>query len=91
MKKGQVIEGEAGAKTDLGDMEARHKTRQDTNPQKFMLGELMLYRPTTKEIDKEQIESLYDDMYGEKRKVDIVKNKVMEHLQGTRLLVYTEK
>ena len=59
-----------------------NKTKRDNNPQKYMLGELMLYRPTNKEVDVDQVELQYDDMHGEKRKVDIVKSKVMEHLQG---------
>ena len=59
-----------------------NKTNKDNNPQKFMLGELMLYRPTNKEIDVNKIESLYEEMNGDKRKVDIVKSKVMEHLEG---------
>ena len=59
-----------------------NKTNRDNNPQKYMLGELMLYRPTNREIDVDQIESLYEEMIGDKRKVDIVKSKVMEHLEG---------
>ena len=59
-----------------------NKSNKDNNPQKFMLGELMLYRPTNKEIDVNEIETLYGEMYGEKRKVDIVKSKVMQHLEG---------
>ena len=59
-----------------------NKTNRDNNPQKFMLGELMLYRPTNKEVDVDQIETLYEETSGEKRKVDIVKSKVMEHLEG---------
>ena len=47
-----------------------------------MLSELMLYRPITEEIDKDQVESLYDDMHGDERKVNIVKTQVMEHLEG---------
>jgi hypothetical protein len=42
----------------------------------------MLYRPTATEIDIDQVESLYEEMYQEKRKVDIVKSQVMEHLEG---------
>ena len=59
-----------------------NKSNKDNNPKKFMLGELMLYRPTNKEIEVDQIENLYNDMNGDKRKVDIVKSKVMEHLEG---------
>ena len=59
-----------------------NKTNKDNNPQKFMLGELMLYRPTDKEIEVNQIGSFYEEMNGDKRKVDVVKSKVMEHLEG---------
>ena len=47
-----------------------------------MLGELMLYKPVTEEIEIDQVESMYDEMYKEKRKVDIVKSQVMKHLEG---------
>ena len=58
------------------------KTNKGNNPQKYMLSELMLYRPTATEIDIDQVESLYEEMYQDKRKVDIVKSQVMEHLEG---------
>ena len=38
-----------------------------------MLHELMLYRPTRKEFEPEEIESMYDETYNGERKVDIVK------------------
>ena len=47
-----------------------------------MLSELMLYRPTSREIDIDQVEALYGEMYNDKRKVDIVKSQVLEHLEG---------
>ena len=47
-----------------------------------MLSELMLYRPTSTEIEIDQVEALYGEMYNDKRKVDIVKSQVMEHLEG---------
>ena len=53
-----------------------------------MLSELMLYRPTATEIDIDQVESLFDEMYQEKRKVDIVKSQVMEHLEGVEEVRY---
>ena len=42
----------------------------------------MLYRPVQGEIDVDQAEALYDETYNGKRKVDIVKAQVMEHLEG---------
>ena len=59
-----------------------NKTAQGNNPQKYMLSELMLYRPTDTEFDIDQIESLYDEKYQDQSKVDIVKRQVMEHLEG---------
>ena len=47
-----------------------------------MLSELMLYRPTIEEINEDKVEILYNEKYDSKRKVDIVKNQVMEHLEG---------
>ena len=59
-----------------------NKINKDNNPQKYLLGELMLYRPTNEEIDVDQVEALYDETYNGKRKVDLVKAQVMEHLEG---------
>ena len=47
-----------------------------------MEGELMLYKPVTEEIKIDQVESMYDEMYKEKRKIDIVKIQVMKHMEG---------
>ena len=52
------------------------------SPLRFMLHELMLYRPTREEFNPEEVESLYDESYNDERKVDIVKRQVMEHLEG---------
>ena len=49
---------------------------------KYMLHEVMLYRPTREDINIEQVESLYQEEYNGRRKVDIVKEQVMEHLEG---------
>ena len=59
-----------------------NKTNKGNNPQRYMLSELMLYRPTSAEIEMDQVEALYGEMYNGKRKVDIVKSQVMEHLEG---------
>ena len=47
-----------------------NKTNRDNNPRKYMLSELMLYKPVTEEIDADKVEELYDEMYNDKRKVD---------------------
>ena len=52
-----------------------NKAKDD--PLRFMLHELMLYRPTRKEFDPEEIESMYDETYNGERKVDIVKRQVI--------------
>jgi hypothetical protein len=59
-----------------------NKTNRGNNPQRYMLSELMLYRPTSKEIEMDQVEALYGEMHTDKRKVEIVKSQVMEHLEG---------
>ena len=59
-----------------------NKINQGNNPHKYMLGELMLYRPVSEEINIEKVESQYDETYKDKRRVDIVKSQVMKHLEG---------
>ena len=59
-----------------------NKSIYGNNPKKYMLSELMLYKPTIKEIEEDKIEILYNENYEGKRKVDIVKNQVMEHLEA---------
>ena len=59
-----------------------NKTNRDNNPKKYMLSELMLYKPVTAEIDQDDVEQLYVEVHNDKRKVDIVKSQVMEHLEG---------
>ena len=58
-----------------------NKAKRD-NPLKFMLHELMLYRPTREEIDMDKVDSMYKETFNGERKVDIVKRQVMEHLEG---------
>ena len=59
-----------------------NKANRQNNPQKFILSELMLYRPVQEEIDPEKAETMYEEMHEGKRKADIVKSQVMEHLEG---------
>ena len=59
-----------------------NKPNKDKNPEKYLLHELMLYRPLHKEVDIEEAEALYNETYEGKRKVDLVKSQVMEHLEG---------
>ena len=58
-----------------------NKAKRD-DPLKFMLHELMLYRPTRNEFDMDKVESLYNETFDGKSKVSIVKKQVMEHLEG---------
>ena len=59
-----------------------NKINKDNNPKKYLMIELMLYRPLTQEIDMDQAESMYNEFYNDQRKVDLVKAQVMEHLEG---------
>ena len=59
-----------------------NKTNKDNNPQKFLLSELMLYRPVQAEIDVDHAEAMYEETYDGKRKCELVKSQVMEHLEG---------
>ena len=54
------------------------------NHKRFMLNELMLYCPLDDEVKEDEIEIKYNDLHGKKRKVDIIKNQVMEHLEGVQ-------
>ena len=52
----------------------------------------MLYKPVQSEIDVKQAEEMYEETHNEKRKVDIVKAQVMEHLEGVEeARYYVEK
>ena len=59
-----------------------NKTNKDNNPKRYLMNELMLYRPLKQEIDLELAEEMYSETYDGKRKVDLVKAQVMEHLEG---------
>ena len=59
-----------------------NKTNRQNNPQKFIISELMLYSPVKEEIPIEKSEAMYEETYEGKRKTDIVKSQVMEHLEG---------
>ena len=61
-----------------------HRVKQDKDPRRFMLMELMLYYPLRDDIKEEEIETLYEDKHGEKRKVDLVKSYVMEYLEDNQ-------
>ena len=58
-----------------------HKKYNATDPQRFMLSEVMLYFPHKVEIDIEDAPKFYEESFEGRRKVDIVKNQVMEYLQ----------
>ena len=68
-----------------------NKPRFDTNPEKFILHELQLYKPFTEEFKDEEVLELYEETTSvkdkngkitEERKVDLVKAQVMEHLES---------
>ena len=58
------------------------KVKEENSPDKFMLHELMLYSPQRDEIEIDKVLELYLEQYNGKRKVDIVKNQVMEFLES---------
>ena len=60
-----------------------HKVKPD-NHKRFMLNELQLYCPLDDEVKDEEIEIKYNELHGEKRKVEIIKNQVMEFLEGVQ-------
>ena len=59
-----------------------NKINKDKNPRKYMLSELMLYRPFREEFNMDDVERMYNEEHNGKRKVQIVKSQVMEHLEG---------
>ena len=46
---------------------------------KYVLSDLMIYRPADDEMDMNNVQLLQDEMYRRKMKVDVVKGQVMEH------------
>ena len=58
-----------------------HRVKHDKDPKRFMLMELMLYYPLRNDVKEDQIEILYNEKYKDKRKVDLVKNQVMEYME----------
>ena len=59
-----------------------HKFKKDTDFKRYMRSEIMLYYPLEDEVADDQIEELYNEMIDGKRKVNIVKGQVMEHLES---------
>ena len=59
-----------------------HKSKKDDDHRRFMMNELMLYFPLRSEINLDQVETMYNEEYMGRRKVDIVKNQVMEFLES---------
>merc|ERR1711894_228074 len=60
-----------------------HKVKAE-NHKRFMHNELMLYCPLDDEVKEDEIEIKYNELHGDKRKVDIIKNQVMEYLEGVQ-------
>ena len=59
-----------------------HTVKMENDPKRFMLNELMLYRPLDEEVKDEEIEALYNEKEGNELKIDLVKRQVMEFLEG---------
>ena len=61
-----------------------HKVNKDTRYKRYMLNEIMLYRPLTDEVTDDQIEDFYTEEFDGENKIRIVKNQVMEFLEGVQ-------
>ena len=61
-----------------------HIVKKQNDHSRFMLNELMLYRPLDHEIEPGEIEALYLEKIEdtEELKVQVVKSQVMEYLEG---------
>ena len=59
-----------------------HTVKMENDPKRYMLNELMLYRPLDEEVKDDEIENLYNEKEGDELKIDIVKKQVMEFLEG---------
>ena len=59
-----------------------HKFKRDNDYKRFLRSEIMLYYPLQEEVTDEQLEVLYNEMFDGRRKVNIVKGQVMEHLES---------
>ena len=69
-----------------------HKVKEVNDPMRYMLSELMLYRPLREEVPQHDILALYEEKHGETRKIEIVKSQVMEHLESvTEARFYAEE
>ena len=58
-----------------------HKLHKATDALKYMLSEIMLYKPLSDEVPKESILEMYEESYNGERKVDLVKAQVMPFLE----------
>ena len=59
-----------------------HKVKESTDPLRYMLSELMLYRPLRREVPQDDILTLYEETFGDTSKVETVKSQVMEFLES---------
>ena len=61
-----------------------HMVKKQNDHSRYMLNELMLYRPLDKEIEAEEIEVFYNEKVEETDtlKIQVVKSQVMEYLEG---------
>ena len=59
-----------------------HKVKESTDPLRYMLSELMLYRPLRTEVPQDDILTLYEETFDDTSKVEAVKSQVMEFLES---------
>ena len=59
-----------------------NKVKESTDPLRYMLSELMLYRPLRREVLHDDILALYEETFDDTSKIEIVKSQVMEFLES---------
>ena len=59
-----------------------HMVKIENDPKRYMLNEIMLYRPLDNEVKDEDIQSLYNEKVDDELRINIVKRQVMEYLEG---------
>merc|ERR1711923_448819 len=59
-----------------------HQVKANNDPERYFHGEVMLYYPLRREVKVSEATEMYEETFDGFRKVQLVKNQVMEHLQG---------
>ena len=59
-----------------------HKVQESTDPLRYMLSELMLYKPLRDEVPHDDILALFEETFDDASKIENVKSQVMEFLES---------